>query len=573
MERKLAAILAADVVGYSRLMSSDESGTHAAVKEVEASIIEPTVSKFRGRIFKRMGDGYLVEFTSAMDVVECALEWQERLRASSQSELRFRIGINLGDVIVDGDDIYGDGVNIAARLEGMAQAGCIAISNDVWNQVRSRIGVPFHDLGEQELKNIPEEVRVWEWRCKQAPPRRLQSKKLPLPKKPSIVLLPFRNLSGDEQQEFLAEGLRIDVQNALTQLSEVFLIAAGSANALRGVEPVDACTSVGVQYALHGSVRSTKSKVRVSAELLDGVEGRCVWADSYDCDLDDPFELQDEVTRKILTAMKVKLVAGEQARIWDKTLKDPKALQRFYKGVHAFFKMNQEDMLCARKYFESVAKMHPETSIGATWIALTHWFDIQRGWAESVEDSRQMAIEWAERASGMDDADGQADTVLSHVHLMNGEFTKALDAGRRAITNRPGCANANGFFANVMHFCGEQEDAIRHIKLAMRFQPLYPPFFVNILASAYSASGAFQEAAVAAQQAIELAPSDILARLILARSYVNLGQNEMAKSTAHEILEIDPNFSISRFVQTQFYRDTGYLSQVSDDLLIAGLPN
>jgi tetratricopeptide (TPR) repeat protein len=270
--------------------------------------------------------------------------------------------------------------------------------------------------------------------------------------------------------------------------------------------------------------------------------------------------------------MNVKLVAGEQARIWDKTLKNPKALDRFYKGVHAFFQMNQDDMVRARTYFQAVAEMHPEISVGATWVALTHWFDIQRGWTRTVEESRREAILWAERASGMEDNDGQADTVLSHVYLMNGEFEMALEAGRRAVTNRPGCANANGFFANVLHFCGEQEDAIRHIKLAMRFQPLYPPLFVNILASAYSANGAFEEAAEAAQQAIELAPSDIPARLVLARSLINLDRGELANSIVSEILAIEPSFSISRFVESQFYKDTTYLSKLADDLLLAGLP-
>jgi len=572
MERKLAAILAADVVGYSRLMSADESGTFAALKDIEARVIEPTVSKYKGRIFKRMGDGYLVEFSSVLDVVECALSWQDQILSAKNQSLQFRIGINLGDVIAEGDDNYGDGVNIAARLESLAQPGCIAISDDVRNQVRDRLDANFDDLGEQELKNIPNPVRVWEWRCKQALPRRLQNAKLPLPEKPSVVLLPFRNLSGDEQHEFLAEGLRIDIQNALIQLSEVFLISAGSANALRGTEPQDACAGLGVQYALHGSIRSAGNKVRVSAELLDSSNGQPIWADRYDHDLNESFELQDEISRKILTAMNVKLVSGEQARIWDKTLKKPKALERFYKGVHAFFQMGQDEMVHARTYFESVAKMHPEASIGPTWVALSHWFDIQRGWAQSVDESRHQALMWAEKASGIADNDGQADTVLSHVHLMHRDFTQALEAGRRAITNRPGCANANAFYANVLHFCGEQEDAIRHIKLAMRFQPLYPPFFINILASAYCANGDFEEAEMAAKQAIEIAPKDIFARLTLTQTYVNLENYDSARSVVSEINQLDSSFSVARFVESQHYRDGNYLAQLAKDLLAGGLP-
>lgn len=573
MKRKLAAILAADVVGYSRLMSTDEAGTFAALKNFEAQVIEPTVAKFNGRIFKRMGDGYLVEFSSALDVVECALSWQAQTRAGEGAALQFRIGVNLGDVLADGDDVYGDGVNIAARLEALAQPGCIAISDDVRNQVRDRIDAPFDDLGEQELKNIPNPVRVWEWRCKRALPRRLETAKLALPEKPSIVLLPLRNLGGDEQHDFLAEGLRIDVQNALIQLSEVFIIAAGCANALRGAEPQDACDSLGVQYALHGSVRAAGNRVRVSAELLDAAQRRPVWGDRYDHDMADPFALQDQIARKILTAMKVKLVAGAQARVWDKTLKNPKALECFYKGVHAFFQMNQDEMARARSYFEAVAEIQPEVSIGATWTALSHWFDLQRGWTTSAVETRQQALRWAEKASAMADNDGQADTVLSHVHLMNRDFAQALEAGRRAVTNRPGCANANAFFANVLHYCGEQEGAIRHIKLAIRFQPLYPPFFINILASAHSALGAMDEAASAAQQAIEIAPTDIPARLVLLRTHLRQDHPELAQTVAAEIMQLDPSFSVTRFAATQYYEDSTYLESLAADLRAGGLPD
>jgi TolB-like protein len=552
-------------------MSKDDTGTLAALKACEAELIEPTVSKHNGRIFKRMGDGYLVEFASAVDVVECALAWQDQLLAKENQPLTFRIGINLGEVIAEADDVYGDGVNIAARLESLAQPGCIALSDDAFRQVRDRLDVKFHDLGDQEVKNIPQPVHVWEWQCKRALPRRLQNSKLPQPKKPSIVLLPFRNLSGDEQQDFLAEGLRIDIQNALTKVSGVFLIAAGAANALRGVTPEDASAGVGVQYVLQGSVRTAGKRVRVAVELTDAAADEVVWAEQFDRTLNDSFELQDEITARVLMAMNVKLVAGEQAKVWHKTLKDLKALEIFYKGLDAFFKMEQDEMVRARQHFETVAKMHPEVSTGATWVALTHWFDIQRGWAQSPETSRDLAGQFAETAAAMEDTDGQAHTVLSHVHLMNRNYDEALAAGRGAIANRPGCANANGFYANVLHYCGEHDEAIRHINLAMRYQPLHPPFFKNILSAAYLAKNELVSAISTAKQTIELAPADILARLILTSAYVRSDRQDLAKETVAEIENLDPSFSVTRFADTQYYRSAEFVEQFSAELRSAGL--
>lgn len=572
MERRLAAILAADVVGYSRLMSKDEMGTLAALKACEAEMIEPTVGKHNGRIFKRMGDGYLVEFASTVDGVECALAWHQLVEKQKQP-LMFRIGINLGEVIAEADDVYGDGVNIAARLEALAQPGCITLSDDTFRQVKDRLNVKFHDLGKHEVKNIPEPIHVWEWQCKRALPRRLQISKLPRPDKPSIVLLPFRNLSGDDQQDFLAEGLRIDIQNALTKVSGVFLIAAGAANALRGATPEDASAGVGVQYVLQGSVRTAGNRVRVAVELTDTTEDEVVWAEQFDRTLDDSFELQDEITARVLTAMNVNLVAGEQAKVWHKTLKDLKALEIFYKGIHAFFMMDQDEMVRARQYFEKVAKMHPEVSTGATWVALTHWFDIQRGWAQSPETSRDLAAQFAETAAAMEDTDGQAHTVLSHVHLMNRNYDEALAAGRGAIANRPACANANGFYANVLHYCGEHDEAIRHIKLAMRYQPLHPPFFKNILSTAHLAKNELASAISTAKQTIELAPADILARLILISAYVRSERQDLAQEIVAEIENLDPSFSITRFADAQYYRSAEFIDQFTAELRSAGLPN
>ena len=573
MERKLAAILAADVVGYSRLMNKDEAGTLAALKQCEAEIVEPTVTRHNGRIFKKMGDGYLAEFSSAVDVVECALDWQEQIQSNDAMALKFRIGVNLGDVIIESDDVYGHGVNVASRLEALAQPGCITLSEDAYRQVRDRLDDEFHDLGEHELKNIPRPLRVWEWRCETALPAPLKNASLPALDKPSIVLMPFRNLTGDEEQEFLAEGLRIDIQNALIKVSGLYLVAAGTANALRGASSEDAGQCLNIQYVLQGSIRTAGKRIRVTAELADTASGAVVWVEQYDRIMDDSFELQDEIAARILTAMNVKLVAGEQAKVWHKTLKDLKALELFYKGVHAFFQMDRDEMASARQYFEKVAELHPEVSTGATWVSLTHWFDIQRGWTNAPETSRKLAVEWAEKAGKLEDADGQAHTVLSHVYLMNRRFDDALAAGRQAVEKRPACANANAFFANVLQYCSENDEAIRHVELAMRCHPLNPPFFKNVLAAAYLGNGNLQSAISTAKQTIAQAPADLPARLILTSALVRSGDENDAQSVASEIRDLDPTFSVKRFADVQTYKDQGVVDRFASDLSAAGLPD
>jgi adenylate cyclase len=572
MERRLAAVLNADVVGYLRLMSSDEAGTLRSLKAYEIRVIEPTVAKHKGRIVKRMGDGYLAEFASVVDAVECALAWQAQAAAEGDKQLRFRMGLHLGDIIAEGEDIYGEGVNIAARLESLSQPGCMTLSDDAFRQVRDRVNAEFHDLGEHEMKNIPRPLRVWEWRCPTAIPRRLQNIKLPELDKPSIVIMPFRNLTGDPDMEYLADGLRMDIQNALVKVSGLFLIASGSAYAFRGASVQDAGCTLGAKFVLQGSIRAAGQKVRVTAELAEAATGRIIWDEQFDRTVDDSFDLQDEITGRVLAAINVKLVLGEQAKVWHKTLKDLKALEAFYKGVHAFYQMDRLSMQRARQYFERVAEIRPAVPVGATWVAMTHWFDIQRGWSDMPERSKELARQWAEVAASMQDADGQAHSALSYLYLIERRFDEALDAGRQAVSNRPSCAYANCFYGNVLHYCGDQDGAIHHLKLAMRVQPLHPPFYLHMLALAYRAKGELDSAVSTAKQALELNPDDLANRILLTSAYVGLRRQDLAEETAAEIQHIDSSFSVAQFASAQPYRDSDLLAKFVSDLRSAGLP-
>ena len=573
MKRKTSAILAADVVGYAQLMGKDDAGTLALLKACEADVIEPVVARHNGRIFKRMGDGFLAEFDSAMDGVNCALDWQHRIQATDDGKLTFRIGVHLGQVIAEADDVYGDGVNVAARLEPLAQPGCIILSDNVVQQVRDDLDLQLDDLGQHELKNISQPVHVWEWRCKFAMPRRLEQAALRLPDKPSVVILPFRNLSGEAEYDYFAEGLRTDVQSALTQVSGVFLISMAAADEFRGAYAGEAGAGLGVKYALFGTLRSAGQRVRITAELRDTQTDSIVWAERFDRTLDDTFALQDEITAKLLAAMNVQLVAGEQARIWHRSLKSLKGLEYFYKGLDAFYQMNPDDMVIARQLFEKVAALEPQSALGPMQVAMCYWYELQKGWSDTIEQTKLLALRWAEEGATKEDEDGQGLTVLSHVHLMNKDYDSALAAGRAATVTRPGCANSNAFFANVLHHCDENDEAIQHIKLAMRFNPLNPPFFRNILSAAYLATDEFADAIAIARETVEYVPGNAGARLILIGAYTQSGQQQEAEAVAGEVKRLDASFSIARFVSGQFYKNPQYVDRLAGDLRTAGLPD
>ena len=403
-------------------------------------------------------------------------------------------------------------------------------------------------------------------------PPQLQGLDLTVPDRPSIVIIPFENLTGDAGNDHLAEGIRIDIQAALVKITGIFVIAAGSANAMRRRDAQSAGKALGVRYVLQGSVRKSGPNLRVSAELVDVSFGNAIWTETYDRRFDDGFEVQDEIIEDIITALDVKLLRGEQAAVWHKTLKERHALECFYKGVQEFFKLQKESLLRARKLFEAVDRKQPGVSIGATWVALCHWFDAFKGWVDDPAQSLALAGEWAEKAVGMEDADGQAHMVLSHVHLINRRFDDALIVGREAIALRPNCTNANGFFANVLHYCGEQSDAIEHVTWAIRYSPVYPPFFADVLAGALLFDGSFDAAVAVAGESLRLNPGGVTARLVLIAAYSQQGAVAQAREVGDGLLALDPTFSLRRFADRQPYKNTSDLLRFVSSLSAAGVP-
>lgn len=583
MERRLAAILAADVVGYSRLMGQNEAVTLAALKSHRRDLIDPAIAGHRGRLVKTSGDGLLIEFPSVTAAVECAVAIQQGMvernrQGPPELRIQFRMGVNLDEVIVDGEDILGDGVNIAARLESFAEPGTVCLSGTVFAQVKNRVELCFEDLGEQQFKNIADPIRVFRIDCDGAPvptPDFLsESESLPLPAKPSIAILPFANLSGDPADDYLADGLRLDVQAALVKASGLFLIAPNTVARYRHADVAAevAGRQMSVRFVLEGSVQRSGQRMRITVELTDVAARQIVWAEQYDRVLDDGFTVQDEITAEVLKALDVKLASGEKWLLHS-TLKNRKVLEVFYLGLSRFYAGTKEDNAAAREAFEQVARLQPDSSVGPAYLCFAHWIDAFRGWAESEEQSLTSAARWAETATRHRHSNGLAHIVLASIHLLKRRHEDALANCYRAVELRPNCPTANSYLANVLHYCGRSAEAVAKIKEAIRISPVYPAWYVSVLAAAYRETGEVSQSIAAARHGVRLSSTDLEPRLILCSGYMRAGQVQQARMEAREVVAIDPSFSTSRYLAGQPYSDDRILRRLAGELRESGLPD
>jgi adenylate cyclase len=582
MERKLTAILVADVVGFSRLVGRNETKTIADLKGHRDNLVDPKIAEHGGRIVKTTGDGVLVEFTSVVAAVECAVAIQcgmvDRNRDVPENErIEFRIGINLGEVIVEGHDIFGDGVNIASRLEGIAEPGMICISGAVFREVRSRVNFHFEDLGAQTLKNIADAVHTY----RIVPPGSLRSPQpapwtgevLPIPKKPSIAILPFANLSGEPEHGHLADGLRLGIQAALIHASGLFLIGAGTVKRYRDADlPAEqAGREMGVRYILQGAMQTACQRIRVTLELTDVAARQIVWAERYDRLLDDAFAVQDEITAEVLKALDIKLASGEKWLLHS-TISNLEALDPFYRGLSHFYAGTKDGNAAARNMFEAVARLQPDSPVGPAYLCFTYWADAFRGWADSKEQSLAQATLWAEKAIMLRGSNGLAEIVLASVHLQNRHHDEALVSCYRAVELRPNCPTASSYLANILFYCGRPAEAIAKIHEAIRITPVFPPWYMTLLAAAYRDNGEVGKSISAAEHSLRLSPDEKDARLVLCSDYSLAGQVQQARNVAQHIVAIEPQFSLARYADSQPYKDGEALTRLIDSLRAAGLP-
>ncbi len=501
--------MSADVVGYSRLMGTDEAGTLSRLNTLRRELIDPAIAAHSGRIVKLMGDGALVEFASAVDAVTCAVEIQRQLRereagSSEANPIRFRMGINVGDIIIEGDDILGDGVNIAARIEGIAEPGGISISEDAWRQVQGKVAANFVDVGEQSLKNIARPVRVYRMDLapKLAAASEAPSPTPVLPDKPSIAVLAFNNMSGDPEQEYFSDGISEDIITDLSKLSELHVIARNSSFTYKG-KPVDVMQvgrDLRVRYVLEGSVRKAGNRVRVTGQLIDTESGAHIWADRFDRDLNDIFAVQDELTQEIISALKVKLTPEKKDRLARKNTIDQEAYDLFLRGRERAWLNTRSGNIEARNLLGRAVTINPDFAAAHAFIGFTHVNDYINGWAEIPERSLQIGLEIAERAVQMDETEPQGHYALAVALYFHRQLDRALAEARRSVALAPNFAQGHQTIARILTFSGDANGAINTLDAYMRLDPLYPDMLLYFLAEARFSLGQFDEAVMALKQ-------------------------------------------------------------------------
>ncbi len=577
-QRRLAAILAADIVAYSRLIGADEAGTLAALRDIWTARFNPAVAEYRGRIVKMMGDGVLVEFASAVDAVECAVAIQRAMADHNSARpgrkpIEFRMGVNLGDIVIDGDDIFGDGVNVAARLEGQAPKSGILVSDAVHAQIRGKVGVAFMDAGELTLKNIETPVRAWRWGG-DGSPAPAPAKAPPGPGDiPSIAVLPFANMSGDPEQEFFADGLVEDIITTLSKLAGLRVIARNSSFVYKGqaVDVREAARQLGVRYVLEGSVRKSANRIRITAQLIDATSGSHVWAERYDRAIDDIFAVQDEITLVLATEMQVNLTEGEQARLHYTTTGNVEAWTLWVKGLsHYRQAVTKENSAAALSCWQRALALDPASAALNGMLGFMHYVDARFGWWDDRQTALGKARSYADRALELDPDNPDANTASSFTMLMEGRYDEAVVHARRAAQLAPGSADAATFACFVLAFAGCPQEAVAHGERAMTLSPNCPAYYLGHLGNAYRLAGRIGEAITAFKAYNARNPGFGLSDLVII--YQQINQPEEAKRMAEQLLTVRRDFTITSWANTQFQADTARLEADIAALRAAGLP-
>jgi TolB-like protein/Flp pilus assembly protein TadD len=537
--RRLAAILAADVVGYSAMMQADEAGTLAALKSRRREILQPLVGKHHGRIVKLMGDGVLVEFGSAVNAVACAVELQKRMAAENDGLpeercIALRVGINLGDVIIEGGDLYGDGVNIAARLQEKAEPGGILVSGTTYDHVRNKVDAGFDDLGTQALKNIAEPVRIY---GVAGTPTAAAPMPKPASDKPSIAVLPFTNMSDDREQEYFSDGITEDIITELSRFHSLFVIARISSNGFksRSMKVQDIARELGVAYIVEGSVRRDASRVRINAQLIDAGSGNHLWAERYDRDMRDIFVLQDEVAHAVASTVSGRVEAAGRdraVRLGPTTLRAYDLVLRAKALTAKYTKAdNAQALVCA----ERAVELDPTSARAHSHAAWCHFFDHMAWWVVDRENSLAKAYELAQRAVVLDETDSFAHCILGAVHMFRREYNEARSEIERAIDLNPNDPDARRYYGNLLGATGNANAGIEQMDLAKRLNPFDTRWVPWIRGIACFTARRYDEAIAAFRQARN--PINEV-RGWLAASYAQAGRLQEARATLEEFLRV-----------------------------------
>jgi adenylate cyclase len=582
VKRRLAAILAADVAGYSRLMGADEEGTLATLTAHRTDLIDPCIAEHQGRVVKATGDGLLAEFASVLDAVRCAVAVQEGMRARNAEtpesrRIEFRIGVNLGDVIVQDDDLFGEGVNVAARLEGLAEPGGVCISDLVHRSIRSKLDLSFEDLGAQRVKNIGDPVYAFRIRRRtEAGGRSLRQDAPALPDKPSVAVLPFDNISGDPEQEYFSDGITEDIITELSKISALFVIGRHSAFTYKGrsVTLKQVGRDLGVRYVLEGSVRKAGKRLRITAQLIDALTDHHLWAERYDRDLEDVFAVQEEVARSVAAALAVALKPEERERLSRPPTENLVAYDIFLRNRARPWPPTRENILSARNAYRRIMEIEPSFAGGYAGASMTYAFAIMFGHSERLGDDASTALELANSAVSLDPHFAQAHSALGLAYSVAGQHAKAIAHARQAVDLQPGDADSQLFLAFAEMFGGHADESCEAMRTALRLDPQYVNGpYLNILGMSCFCAGRYDEAIAAFEKNIErggpLAPPAIAFRTAC---YSAIGQKDKAQAAAHALLSFYPGFSLSGFRIAHLFKDKDVTERLLEALRKAGLP-
>jgi len=679
VKRKLTAILSADVKGYSRLMGEDEEWTVHTLN-IYKDMMRGLIQQHRGRIVGTAGDSVLAEFASVVDAVQCAVETQQVLRAKNamlpeNRRMEFRIGINLGDVIEEGDTIYGDGVNIAARLEGLAEAGGICISESAYQQIENKLPLRYKYLGEHQVKNITKPVRayraqiepegatekkvkprqwqrfaiglvvavivivaaivIWKFYTPPAPQPEVATKEkimvaqpakpsatvttppassvepalkekvtpplpekvtksapppvpkmgvaskekmaFPLPDVPSIAVLPFVNMSEDPKQEFLCDGMTENIITALSKVWNLLVISRQSTFTYKGkpVKVKQVSEELGVRYVLEGSAQRSGDRIRVNAQLIDALTGNHVWAERYDRDLKDFFVLQDEITMRILTAIRVKLTSGEGASMAEKYYnREEMSLDCHLKMLEGYKYYNGhtiEDLRVARRIAEEALAMCPQVPGAYHLMGSVHWLEYWFGSGKSPQESIEKGIEMAQKALAIDDSISRPHELLCYFYFLKREYDKSLAEAQRALAVAPGAETAQAAYAMSLHYAGRFEEAIPMFQKAIRLNPIGSTGTYQNFGNTLRAAGRFDEAVAAYKKSLQRAPNNFFAHLGLCATYSLMGLEQEARAEAAEVLRINPKFSLDSYAKVLICKDQSFVDNTMNAWRKAGL--
>jgi len=545
--RKLSGILSADAVGYSRLIQEDEATTIRKLRNSK-ELMAKLIKQYNGRVVDAPGDNLLAEFGSVVDATDCAVKIQKGLKSRNDNlpenrKLEFRIGINLGDIVEDGGKIYGDGVNIAARIEALAEKGGICISEIVYDQIGNKLDLEFEFIGEHAVKNIKKPQRLYRALIETETIGEI-NQTLELPDEPSVAVLPFVNMSGDSDQDYFSDGITEDLITDLSKISGLFVIARNSVFTYKGkaVKVQKISEELGVKYVLEGSVRRSDDRIRITAQLIDAKTGGHLWAERYDRELNEIFSLQDEVTQKIVSVLAVKLTEGEKDRLIHKDTENVQAYDLVLRGLEFYFLFKEEENTQARRMFQQAVEIDSEYALAYSRIGRTYLREWSLGWSDD-HNLLEQAFELALRAKALDENLPDVYCLLGDIYLWQNKHDMAITALEKTITLEPNNAEGLADLAHILTWAGRPEDAIGLVKKATRFNPAFPATYLWVLGHAYYLTSQYREAIATFKRAISRQPDFFPAHAFLAASFVEVGQEEEAQAEAAEFMRLSPNLN------------------------------